>query len=324
MTDRELELRLKKAVEACTPDVLDKVMAGCETYEDKVVPFEKKRTPFRTFTAVAAACVVLAGAGLFGVWSMNLNRVASIVSLEVNPSIELKINKNEEILEANALNVDAEEILGDMKLEGVDIYTATNAIVGSLLKHGYIDELANSILLSVEDKDSARGTALQEALSEDINAILSSAAINASILSQYVDGEAVDATSQEYQISHGKAALIEEILEANNSYSFEELAKLSVNELNLLISNSKNNVEDVKTTGKAADDAYIGAERANQIAFAHAGIDESSVYDLEVEIDYEYQTMVYEVEFISDGTEYEYLIDAVSGEVLDVETEEED
>ena len=177
MTDRELELRLKKAVEACTPDVLDKVMAECETYKENIVPFTKKKYRLGTMIAAAAAFVVVAGVGLFGAFGMN--RVASIISLEVNPSIELKIDKNEEVLEANAMNQDAVEILEGMKLEGTDIHTATNAIIGSLLKHGYIDELANSILLSVEDNDSVRGAALQETLSGEINAILEGASVNA-------------------------------------------------------------------------------------------------------------------------------------------------
>lgn len=324
MTDREIELRLKKAVEACTPDVLERVMAECDNPKENVVPFERKRYSFRTFTAVAAACAILVGVGVFGALNLGANRIASIVSLEVNPSIELKINKDEEVLEANAMNTDAEEILGDMKLEGTDIHTATNAIVGSLLKHGYIDELANSILLSVEDEDSARGVALQEKLSGEINAILDAASVSASILSQYVDGAGVDAVSQEYHISHGKAALIEHILAANSTYSFEELAQLSVNELNLILSNPKNQVKDVKTTGHATENAYIGAERANAIAFAHAGVEESSVYDLETEIDYEYHIMVYDVEFESNEIEYEYFIDALSGEVIEYETEYND
>ena len=323
MTDRELELRLKKAVEACTPDVLDKVMAQCDTYQD-VIPLKKRKSQFRQWAALAAAFAVVAGAGLFGYFGMITNRVASIVSLEVNPSIELRINKKEEVIEANAMNADAEQILEGMKLKGTDVHTATNAIIGSLLKHGYIDELANSILLSVEDADSARGAALQEVLSDEINAILTGASVNASILSQYVEGEAVDAVSKEYEISHGKAALIEHILAANSNYTFEELSKLSVNELNLIVSNPKNQVEDVKATGEAAKEAYIGTEKANSIAFAHAEVSESSVYDLEVEIDYEYHKMVYDVEFISGNKEYECFIDAVTGEVIDFEVENDD
>ena len=321
MTDRELELRLKKAVEVCTPDVLDEIMAKCDTYEEKIVPFNNRRKQWTRCAAAAAAVVVVASAGYF---SFFANRVASIVSFEVNPSIELRINKKEEVLEANALNADGEQILGDMKLKGTDIHTATNAIIGSLLKHGYIDELANSILLSVEDEDSVRGAALQETLSDEINAILKGASVNASILSQYVEGKAVDAVSREYQVSHGKAALIEHILVANSNYTFEELSKLSVHELNLIISNPKNQVEDVKSTGEVSKGAYMEAEEANALAFAHAGISENSVYDLEVEIDYEYGKMVYDVEFTSGNKEYEYFIDAVSGEVVEFEVEYDD
>ena len=322
MTDRELELRLKKAVEACTPDVLDKVMAECDNYKGNVIPFEKKRNRFRQLSTVAAAFVLILGLGAFGF--LNMDRVASIVSLEVNPSIELRIDKKEEVIEAIPLNVDAEEILAEMKLKGTDVHTATNAIIGSLLKHGYIDELANSILLSVEDKDSVRGEALQQTLTSEINAILEGASVNAALLSQYVVEDSVDAVSQQYEISHGKAALIENILEANNTYSFDELAKLSVNELNLIISNSKNDVKDVEATGEVTSAAYIGEEKANQIAFAHAGVSEGSVYELEVEIDYEHHAMVYDVEFSSGNVDYEYYIDAVSGEIVNFEKEYDD
>ena len=319
MTDRELELRLKKAVEACTPDVLDKVMAECDTYTDNnIVPFKKKNN-FSRFIAVAAMFLIVAGIGIFS--SMGMRQVASIISLEINPSIELRINKNEEVLEAKAMNADAEEILAGMKLKGTDIHTATNAIVGSLLKHGYINELANSILLSVEDTDMTRGEELQHKLSGEIDAMLSSASINASILSQYVEDHSVDEVSETYQISHGKAALIESILAVNNTYEFEALASLSVNELNLLTTSDKNKVTDVESTGKVSDGAYIGTEKANQIAFEEAGIEESEILNLEVEFDYEYNTMIYEVEFIVDTVEYEYDIDAKTGEILGLEVE---
>lgn len=354
MTDRELELKLKNAVETCTPDVLDKIMDGCDAYKEpqgmiqeneeyagtdyvrvaeksgKLTGKEpdkrgrKRWNQMSRFMAMAAMLILILGAGTFGLFQYGANRVVSIVQFDVNPSVEIRLNKKEEVVEAKGLNTDGENILSGMKLEGLDIYTATNAIVGSLLKHGYIDELANSILLSIEDDDSARGAKLQEELSGEINAILEGASVNASILSQYVDGESVDQISEEYGISHGKAALIEHILASNSNYTFEELSKLSVNELNLIISNPKNQVENVETTGEAAKDAYIGEEAANQIAFAHAGITESSVYELEVEIDYEYGSMVYDVEFASGGKEYDYYIDAVSGKILEHEVEEED
>ncbi|MBE5956781.1 MAG: hypothetical protein E7253_10060 [Lachnospiraceae bacterium] len=341
MTDHELELRLKNAVEACTPDVLSKVMAECDNYQkkeaekkkqEKIIDIShihernraKEKRGWKRYASMAAMLVLMIGAGAFGSMQYQLKHVVSIVQFDVNPSVEIRINKSEEVVKAVGLNKDGEEILSGMKLAGLDIYTATNAMIGSLLKHGYIDELANSILLSVEDEDSVRGLELQEGLTGEIEAILKSASINASILSQHVDGNAVDQVSQEYGISHGKASLIESILKSNSNYTFEELSKLSVNELNLIVSNPKNQVEGVQATGNASKTAYIGEEKANQIAFSHAGVEESSVYQLEIEMDYEYGSMVYDVEFTSGEKEYEYYIDAKSGEVLEHEVESED
>lgn len=343
MTDHELELRLKNAVEACTPDVLEKVMAECDYYKDRdtdknakgdskvidITQVSKKKSivgkrRWKQFSSIAAMLIVMIGIGIFGSVQYNIKHVVSIVQFDVNPSVEIQINKQEEVVKAVGLNGDGEEILSGMKLKGLDVYTATNAIIGSLLKHGYIDELANSILLSVEDEDSLRGSKLQEELTWEIEALLKSASISASILSQHVDGQAVDQVSQEYGISHGKAALIEQILASNRNYTFEELALLSVNELNLIVSNPKNHVEQIQSSGEAAKDAYIGEQNANQIAFEHAGVTEGSVYELEVEIDYEFGTMVYDVEFISGNKEFEYYIDAVSGKVLESQVEYED
>ena len=321
MTDREMELKLKKAVEACTPDVLDNIMAACNKQAGQVVPIRKKTNSLQRWIAIAAVFAVVIGAGAFGIFGQMANRIVSTVSLEVNPSIELKLNKNEEIVTANALNTDAEKILEGMKLDGVDVHTATNAIIGSLLKHGYIDELANSILLSVEDADAAHGERLQAELAEEINAILDGASVNAAILSQYVQGNEYESVSQEYKISKGKAALINQIMAANNTYQMEELAALSVNELNLILSNSKNHVTGVQSTGNASDGAYIGAESAKVAALKHAGVAETDVRGMDIEMDYDYHRMVYEVEFHAGGVEYEYGIDALTGEVVDVQKE---
>lgn len=324
MNDRELERRIKKAVENNTPDVLDQVMEKCDSYTDKVIPFTKARSHMRKFTAIAAAFVLVAGIGLFSYLGMSAQRIESIISLDVNPSIELCINRKEEVVSANALNADAREILSGMKLKGADVHTATNAIIGSLLKHGYIDELANSILVSVEDADATRGVALQKKLSEEINEILAGASIHASILSQYLDKTQADQTSQKYEISHGKAALIERILEVNTNYTLDELSKLSVNELNLILSNPKNEVTQVQTTGYASTQAYIRADEARDAAFSHAGTSPESVRGVEVDFDFEHGHMIYEVEFEDINCEYDYSIDAKSGEVLQVHKEHHD
>ena len=74
----------------------------------------------------------------------------------------------------------------------------------------------------------------------------------------------------------------------------------------------------------ASDGAYIGTEAAQAAAYAHAGVTAASVRELETEFDYEDGRMVYEVEFKSGATEYEYDIDATNGTVVKYKTERDD
>lgn len=321
MTDRQIEERLKQEVEACVPDVLERVMAHCDTKKGQVIIMPKKKNVWIKVAAIAACLALVLGISVFAFAPFGGN-VATVVTLDVNPSIELKLDKDARVLEANALNEDAAIVLKGMDLKDTQLLTATNAIVGSLLKNGYLHQLANAILISVEDKDSVRGETLQRTLSQEVDSLLTAASLNAAVLSQYVTRD-VDQLSSDYAISHGKAALIDQLLVANPSYSFEELSHLSVQELSLLMENPKNQVKTIATTGTVSDSAYIGKEKAKSIALQDAGIAETEVTDLDIDFGYEYGVLVYEVDFDHGTTEYEYDINATTGEIVHSHREEE-
>ncbi|MBQ2812632.1 MAG: PepSY domain-containing protein [Clostridia bacterium] len=323
MTNKEAESRIKKAVEACTPDVLDRVISQCTDKKGELITMTKKNNNnfVRKFAAVAAALIVLVGAGVFGYnYRTASNAVASIVSIDVNPGIEMTLNKNAKVLEAKALNADAEKVLEGLELKGTQANTATSAIIGSLLKNGYIDELANSILISVEDNDDARGEKLQNELTAQVTATLEESAASAAILAQHTDGKDKNA-AEEYGISSGKAALVEKIIDANPTYNKEELAKLSVNELNLIISNPKNEVKEVATSGQASDKQYIGADKAKAAALNHVSLKEADIFDVEIDFDYEFGKMIYEVSFDTKNREYEIHVDALTGKIVTAHSE---
>ena len=65
-----------------------------------------------------------------------------------------------------------------------------------------------------------------------------------------------------------------------------------------------------------AQNTSIGAENAKNFSFADAGIDPTTAKAVQAEFEYEQGQFVYEVEFIVDGTEYEYWIDASNGTVV--------
>ncbi len=82
-----------------------------------------------------------------------------------------------------------------------------------MLKNGYIDELKNSILVSVDNDDENKSRELESRLMESINAILSENEITPAILAQTVTSdEELQKLADEYQISIGRVSLIQRIL----------------------------------------------------------------------------------------------------------------
>ena len=342
MTDQELEQKLRTALEHAAPDdfqgVLARISPKART-EQTPIPFEaaarkKKR---RWAPLAAAACLALIVAAGGGGWYLQNNTVASVVSLDVNPSVTLNVNAKETVLSAVPVNEDGGDILAGMDLTGVQLDVAMNAIVGALLTNGYVDELANSILITVEDDDAGRGARLQQELTDQADAILANTSVNGAILSQTIqNNQQLQELSDTYGITTGKAALIQTIVDTGNSlHTFEELVGLSINDLNLLYtslitapaepstgdgtSGSGTAAEPapaIQSSGQASDSAYIGVEAAKSAAFAHAGLDASQVTMGEVDFDYEDGRMVYELEFYANGAEYEYDIDASTGAVV--------
>lgn len=91
---------------------------------------------------------------------------------------------------------------------------------------------------------------------------------------------------------------------------------------------SKNQEHGKERTGRTENDrpdntsaGYIGEEAAFKTAVAHAGTEESAITHKKIEIDEENGKMVYEIEFEVGRKEYDYEIDAVSGEILKAEEE---
>jgi len=210
-----------------------------------------------------------------------------------------------------------------MDFKGSDVDVAVNALIGSMLRNGYINDMANSILLSVNNDDPAKGAELQSRLSEEINTLLQTDTFEGAVLSQNITADQeLDALAQQHGITAGKAKLVQQITAQNAMHTFEELAPLSINELNLLSSSA--GLENVNSVGSASDKAYIGEAEAKAAAVAHAGVKEAEITRYEVEMDYERGTMVYEIEFHHNGREYDYDIDAVTGEVLWSESERDD
>ena len=402
MTNEKMEQRLASAVEKTAPDDVSGVLSRCETRKGTVINMPIMKTAKRKWTILVAAClavVLLAGGGVL---YQQANAVASVVSLDVNPSIELKVNSSEKVLICTPLNDDAKAILADMgegaDLKGAKLDVAVNAIVGSLVRNGYLSSISSAIMISVEDKNADRAQKLQQELASAVDVALQTGESKASVLTQTVQQNAeLDQQARENNISTGKAALVNRVLALNSALKFEELAAFSVGELKDLIeagapampigkdkaldiavkafgnttsaqisysevdaeldeTPAHYEVEIITQSGEEFEykiDAYTGViletkreaadgtetpsgdssfptlgstnyAKVKAIILKYLGISENNIYDMNIKLEVEDGTLVYEVEFKSDHIEYSFKINAATGVVLEYEAERDD
>ena len=77
------------------------------------------------------------------------------------------------------------------------------------------------------------------------------------------------------------------------------------------------NTNTVTLTGGVDDVSgdYIGETKAKEIALDHAGVSSSAATFVQVKLDWDDGRPEYEVEFYTNGKEYDYEIDAITGDV---------
>ena len=330
MDNREIEKRIHAAVCSATPDKLDDIMKACgigeqteQQPERKTVYLKpkKKKPAYKVFGSVAAAFIIcIAGVLAFG--KGGASEAAAIIGLDVNPSIQLSVDDDGKVIEASAVNKDGEKILDDMSLAGTDMKVAANAIVGSMLQQGFLNDISNSILVSVQAKDSAKGTSLQEELSSSLNQYLGSYALSAAVMGQCItDDSEIAAFAAENGISEGKAYLIKTLAASDSRLTEAGLLKLSTQELILLASEKSSDKTPAVSYGEVNKSQYIGKDKALNIALAKAGLKKSQISGCEVEFECDDGNITYDIEFYCGSAEYEFEIDATTGNIIEYETD---
>ena len=318
MTNEKMEQRLAAAVEKTAPNDVNGVLSRCEERKGTVIPMTTKKTIKRKWTTLVAACLAVMLLGGGGLFYQRANAVASVVSLDVNPSIELKVNRSEKVLVCTPLNEDAKAILADMgngaDLKGAKLDVAVNAIVGSLVRNGYLSSISSAIMISVEDKDTARAEKLQRELTNTVDDVLQTSASKAAVLTQTLTQDAgLAQQARENNISTGKAALVNQAIALNGGLKFAELAELSVEEL-----------KDLVEAG--APGMPIGTDKAMDLAAAAFGkVSAAKMAYSAVDPELDESPAHYEVEIKSQsGEEFEYKLDAYTGAILESKREVED
>lgn len=233
MSSQEIERHLKSAVDALAPDIFDRLDLSVpqqkpeqDSGRDKIVSLQRR---MRGMAVAAAACLCLVTAG-GGAWHYQYQnrQIDSVIGIDVNPSVELSISRKNRILKAEPLNADAESIMEDMDLKGVELNVAVNAVIGSMVTHGYLGDLDNAILVTVSNDSIKKATVLRTSVVEDIEQTLQENQVKAVVYDQQViEEDAVRKLADTYGISYGKAYFLKELISQNENLTEADMERLS-------------------------------------------------------------------------------------------------
>ena len=120
--------------------------------------------------------------------------------------------------------------------------------------------------------------------------------------------------------SHGTQVYDIEFYTSDTKYEYEiDASNGTVLEKNIEQFQIQTNPTDSAINSSGND--YIGVDRAKEIALNHAQLNESDVQFAKAKLENDDGGAEYEIEFYSGRTEYDYTIDAVSGNIIEYDVD---
>ena len=303
LTDQEVEYMLAKAVVQQVPDIYQQASSAPITpltVVDEIVPRQFPRQRLR-WQRLAAACVllVLCAGGIFS-WLWFSTK--AVVSIDVNPSVALSLNRFEYVIDTQAGNTDGADVLDDLSLKNLKLSTALDALMGAMSRKGYLDDQAQ-ISVFVDGSDDDFNRELYDEITEDLAHL------------------APDAVTQV-----GESATNEQTTEqpAGNEQTTEQPSAEQTTEQPATDQTTEQPAAEQPITGQQPQQsASITEEQAKEIAANHAGVAVADLTFHSVSLEEDDGRRVYDVEFYSGSTEYDYEIDAATGDILSYDNDVE-
>ncbi|MBP1744536.1 MAG: hypothetical protein H6Q58_1514 [Firmicutes bacterium] len=195
------------------------------------------------------------GATLLGAGAKVYASPAYIVSLDVNPGVELEVNVFDRVIGVET-NEDAAAALEGINLENMDIGEAISETVASIAEAGYLDGEGGQIYIAASsENDEAAAEDLAEELEAAAEGALEENDVEAEVTAQGIGYQMVQASRElDYYITPGKYNIITRVM--GEGAVNEELAGMTVKDLMAVIKETRKGAKTPEETAvdeQAAD-----------------------------------------------------------------------
>lgn len=303
LTDQEVEYMLAKAVVQQVPDIYQQASSAPITpltVVDEIVPrqFPRQRLHWQRLAAACVLLVLCAG----GIFSWLWFSTKAVVSIDVNPSVALSLNRFEYVIDTQAGNTDGAEVLDDLSLKNLKLSTALDALMGAMSRKGYLDDQAQ-ISVFVDGSDDDFNRELYDEITDDLAHL------------------APDAVTQVGESATAQPDTQQPPEQQTTEQTTEQPSAEQTTEQPATDQTTEQPVTEQPITGQTGEQqpqqsTSITEEQAKEIAANHAGVAVADLTFHSVSLEEDDGRRVYDVEFYSGSTEYDYEIDAATGKIV--------
>lgn len=213
--------------------MMDSIKASEElkekTYQNVLCQKKGYRKSVLALTMVCLCLISFIGYQFF---QSNHNKVVaySYITIDVNPSMELILDKDDYVISTKAYNKEAKMILKNIEYHHKNYQDVLNDIINDKEYQKYLTD-NSQVQISVYCKDSNKCDTLRD----DINQYVNTTCIKDRYESICID-EKTHHQAHDCHISSGKYVIIQDILSIDSTYSMKELSKKSISELKSIYS----------------------------------------------------------------------------------------
>ena len=186
---------------------------------------------------VVIGALIIAIIAIIGCIFLFKGEKYTIITLDINPSLELKVDKNDNVVEVTALNDDANVLITD-DYKNKNINDVLDNITEKIVENVDTEGRDYVILVHVDGKIS------DEKVSGELNRAFEARNIPVSVIVPKVTKED-EKKAKELGVTPAKAAFLKEVTDSNSNVKIEDLKDKPVGELN-----------EIKSSGKYCDPGY--------------------------------------------------------------------
>ncbi|MGB9867302.1 MAG: anti-sigma factor domain-containing protein [Bacillota bacterium] len=188
----------------------------------------------RLLAAVAAACLILG----FGAWAFvrsfaaRPGPVLAYVSLDINPSVQLGVDRRLTVREAEGLNQEGESLLLKAQVHGRNLRDALLTLVDAAVQDGYLRESGENAVLITTVPGEQDGVPVQilkdvRSIGDDIKRNLAAKHVDA-VVESISGGQELKQKAKEMKVSPGRMAVALKALAEGIQVSEKQLREAPV------------------------------------------------------------------------------------------------